>query len=74
MFQLKSSVAQSRQKTYLFECLELEELAALIETYSPSHATWVTTGHRTAVVGWRQDKVLFELINNLYSMVYINKM
>jgi len=59
VFQLCNSVSQGRQKTYLFECLELDELAALIECYSPSHATWLTNGSATSRPPWRNSQVLF---------------
>lgn len=50
---LKNSVSQIRQKTFLFECLELDELAALIESYSPKHATWTDD----PVKAWRKYEV-----------------
>ena len=52
LFQLKNSVAAARQKTYLFECLELDELSSLIETYSPEHA-----------IHWRHPKTTARKIN-----------
>lgn len=50
---LKNSVSQIRQKTFLFECLELDELAALVECYSPKHATWLND----PVKEWRKYEV-----------------
>ncbi len=49
---LKNCVSQSRQKCYMFECLGLENFAALVENYSPVHATWTHTPH-----SWRRLKV-----------------
>ena len=37
---LKNTSSTPRQKTFFFDCLELNELAELIEFYSPHHATW----------------------------------
>jgi len=62
IFQLCNSVSQGRQKTYLFECLELDELASLIECYSPSHVTWTptltTNGSTARRPPWRNSQVL----------------
>ena len=38
--QLKTSV-QGRQKSYMFECLDLEDIATILEVYAPQHVTWV---------------------------------
>jgi len=59
IFQLCSSVSQGRQKTYLFQCLELDELASLIECYSPSHATWLNNSDATRRPSWRITQVWF---------------
>ena len=40
LIRLKDTLPQARQKTFLFECLELDEFAELIEFYSPRHAVW----------------------------------
>jgi len=62
IFQLRNSVSQGRQKTYLFECLDLDELASLIECYSPGHVTWASTNgsaaHRPT---WRYSQVIGRL-------------
>jgi len=58
IFQLRNSVSQGRQKTYLFECLELDELASLIECYSPSHVTWSTNGSAAHRPSWRISQVI----------------
>ena len=37
--QLKTSV-QGRQMSYMFECLDLEDIATILEVYAPQHVTW----------------------------------
>ena len=64
IFQLKDDVLPVRQKTFLFECLELEDLAGLIEFYSPKHAIWSNQTGRS----WRKYQVhnLFCFFHYLY--------
>ncbi|ELU17223.1 hypothetical protein CAPTEDRAFT_210514 [Capitella teleta] len=51
IIQLKDCVSQSRQKCYMFECLDLEDYALLIEGYCPRLAQWTQHTHN-----WRRKK------------------
>ena len=51
--QLSCHVTASQQKCFLFECLDLEDFAQVIEFHSPRHATWLEGGNKS----WRHRKV-----------------
>ena len=60
IIQLKNLVArQARQKCYMFECIELEDFASLIEVYSPLHASWLK---KHPAGSWRKKKVDVNLL------------
>ena len=64
--QLRNCVAQHKQKVYMFECLELDEVASAIEYHAPRLAGWVMSGRQ-----WKSNKVshrlsLIESSNKLY--------
>lgn len=52
IIQLRNYVSQSRQKCYMFECLDLEDFALLIEGYCPRLAQWNQQPYN-----WRRKKV-----------------
>ena len=52
IIQLRNCVAQDKQKVYMFECLELDEVASAIEYHAPRLAGWVTSGRQ-----WKSHKV-----------------
>lgn len=52
IIQLKNHVSASRQKCFMFECLDLDDFATLIECYSPHHAKWTQSSR-----SWRRKKV-----------------
>lgn len=52
IIQLRNCVAQDKQKVYMFECLELDEVASAIEYHSPRLACWVKSGRQ-----WKSHKV-----------------
>ena len=54
IIQLRNCVAQHKQKVYMFECLELDEVASAIEYHAPRLAGWVTSGRQ-----WKSNKVLY---------------
>lgn len=52
IIQLRNYVAQDKQKVYMFECLELDEVASAIEYHAPRLACWVKSGRQ-----WKSHKV-----------------
>ena len=50
--ELRSSVSEEKQKVYMFECVELDALARVIEVYSPRLAKWLKEGRK-----WKSLKV-----------------
>lgn len=42
----------SQQKTFLFECMDLDDLAKCLEFYAPPHAMWLRS-----MQNWRHRKV-----------------